>query len=86
MECVSSAGDVMPPSESFVLSDGPEPDLRQDLKVEDFGRYYHTTMPFLILFKSLIVLTIRYSLKACTLCQMDGLPITTARDGFKRSL
>jgi len=37
MECVSAAGDVMPPS--FVLSDGPEPDLRHDLKAEDFGRY-----------------------------------------------
>jgi len=37
MECVSAAGDVMPPS--FVLSDGPEPDLQHDLKAEDFGRY-----------------------------------------------
>lgn len=50
MECVSAAGDVMPPS--LVLSDGPEPDLRHDLKVEDFGRYV-----ILIFFKSLIVLT-----------------------------
>ena len=37
MECVSAAGDVVPPS--FVLSDGPEPDLRHDLNVENFGRY-----------------------------------------------